>query len=83
MTLGIRVSAYEWGGVHNRSVRNIDLETELCVQRVYWEMPCEGTREGSRIGQKEQLDGNGVVRETSADRTGGFGAGIALQSVLN
>lgn len=37
-------------------------------------------REGSRIGQKEQLDANGVVTETSA---GGFGAGIALQSVLS
>lgn len=51
------------------------------MQTVYWEVPCEGGRgEEWEAGLGRRNDG--AVTEASANRTGGSGVGLALQSVL-
>ena len=55
-------------GAHNCSVHSKELETELHLQRVYWEIPCEGGREEEwEAGLSRRNDG--AVTEALASVT--------------
>lgn len=69
------------GVVHSHSVHSTDLETEVLQAESF--LGKKGGREGSRIGQREQLDGDGLVTKASVSGTGASGGEIPLQSISN